>query len=116
MWRGEPTTWGDVDQKVIASVAEATREGKAVVLLSGTITSPSTRALIAELGARHPHFRHVSYDAVSASALRSLASRMPDRTHVPLPVEGKAREVATTEAVRARPVSAAISPMRHGAL
>lgn len=45
-------------------------------------------------------------DASSAQTtehlLRSLAARMPERAHVPLPVEGKPRSVATTEVDTAR--------------
>jgi molybdopterin-containing oxidoreductase family iron-sulfur binding subunit len=69
-WQGRPARWSEIDERVATHLAEAERDRRPVVLLSGTITSPSTRALVAEFGARFPGFRHVTYDAVSASALR----------------------------------------------
>ena len=68
LWHGEPASWNEIDARVEAGLAAASRRG--IVLLSGTIVSPSTRALIAEWSARFPRFRHVVYDAVSFSALR----------------------------------------------
>ncbi|PYR10020.1 MAG: hypothetical protein DMF99_13330 [Acidobacteria bacterium] len=68
LWHGEPASWSEIDARVKPQVAAASRRG--IVLLSGTIVSPSTRALIAEWSARFPRFRHVVYDAVSFSALR----------------------------------------------
>jgi Fe-S-cluster-containing dehydrogenase component/anaerobic selenocysteine-containing dehydrogenase len=69
LWHGEPASWSEIDARVEAQLAAASRRG--IVLLSGTIVSPSTRALIAEWSARFPRFRHVVYDAVSFSALRA---------------------------------------------
>src|SRR6266849_4468032 len=69
-WLGVPVTWPEVDARIEERL-RAVRAGRHnLVLLSGTIVSPSTRALIAEWTARVPGFRHVVYDAVSCSALR----------------------------------------------
>jgi Fe-S-cluster-containing dehydrogenase component len=70
LWHGEATTWDDMDARVEARLAAAIAAHHGVALLSGTIVSPSTRAVIAEWSARIPGFRHVAYDAVSYSALR----------------------------------------------
>ena len=70
LWYGEPTTWQDIDARVEARLAAAVAARHRVALLSTTIVSPSTRAVIAEWSARVPGFRHVVYDAVSYSALR----------------------------------------------
>lgn len=43
--------------------------GKAVALLTSTINSPSTLAIISEFVAKHPGSRHVQYDAVSYSGM-----------------------------------------------
>nr|WP_294994648.1 TAT-variant-translocated molybdopterin oxidoreductase [uncultured Sediminibacterium sp.] len=43
--------------------------GGNVVLLTSTVTSPSTKAVIAEFLAKYPGSRHVTYDAVSYSAM-----------------------------------------------
>lgn len=62
---GQAENWKNTDAKV----AQALRGGS-VVLLSSTIISPSTRAVIAEFIAKNPGAKHVTYDAVSYTALR----------------------------------------------
>lgn len=64
---GKDATWADVNAKVKASLAEATAAGQAVVVLTNTMASPSTDALLAELKAKYPTVKHVVYDAVSES-------------------------------------------------
>lgn len=60
-------TWSDVDAKVKASLADAKATGAQVVLLTGTLASPSTSKLVTEFMANNPTAKHVIYDAVSSS-------------------------------------------------
>ncbi|RZJ33466.1 MAG: 4Fe-4S dicluster domain-containing protein [Flavobacterium sp.] len=60
---GKTASWADVDNKVKTGLAE----GGQVVILTGTLASPSTEKLIAEFLAKHPGSKHVIYDAVSSS-------------------------------------------------
>ena len=62
--KGNVTTWKNVDDAVSASLSKGTN-----VILSSTIISPSTKAVIAEFVAKHPNSKHVTYDAISYSAL-----------------------------------------------
>src|SRR5919201_6143166 len=52
LWQGEATTWDEVDARVEARLAAAVATHHGVALLSSTIVSPSTRAVIAEWSAR----------------------------------------------------------------
>ena len=61
-------TWGEADLKIKASLADAKAKNGQVVLLTGTLASPSTEKLIAEFIAQNPTAKHVVYDAVSESA------------------------------------------------
>ncbi|MDI9255819.1 TAT-variant-translocated molybdopterin oxidoreductase [Flavobacterium sedimenticola] len=61
-------TWAAADLKIKASLADAKAKGGQVVLLTGTLASPSTEKLIAEFIAQNPTAKHVVYDAVSESA------------------------------------------------
>ena len=61
-------TWQEADLKIKTSLAEAKAKGGQVVLLTGTLASPSTEKLIAEFIAKNPTAKHVIYDAVSESA------------------------------------------------
>ncbi|KOS07660.1 quinol:cytochrome C oxidoreductase [Flavobacterium akiainvivens] len=64
----KPATWTTVDAKVAKGLAEAAAGGGQVVVLTGTVASPSTEKLIAEFGAKYgANFKHVVYDAVSSS-------------------------------------------------
>jgi MoCo/4Fe-4S cofactor protein with predicted Tat translocation signal len=64
--KGKAATWSQVDQEIRTRLTGV--QGK-VVLVSNTIISPSTKAVIREFGAQFPSFEHVTYDANSASAL-----------------------------------------------
>jgi molybdopterin-containing oxidoreductase family iron-sulfur binding subunit len=61
-------TWQEADLKIKASIADAKTKGGQVVLLTGTLASPSTEKLIAEFIAKNPTAKHVVYDSVSESA------------------------------------------------
>ena len=60
-------TWSEVDAKVKASLADAKATGAQVVLLTGTLASPSTDKLVSEFLVNNPTAKHVIYDAVSSS-------------------------------------------------
>ena len=60
----EVTGFDAFDKMVGAAIA-----GKTVALLTSTINSPTTLAIIAEFLAKYPGSRHVQYDAVSYSGM-----------------------------------------------
>jgi MoCo/4Fe-4S cofactor protein with predicted Tat translocation signal len=68
--KGKEVTWGGADD----AVAVALKAGGAIRLLTSTIISPSTKAVISEFAAKHQDFKHIAYDAVSYSAL-NLANK-----------------------------------------
>ncbi len=70
-WLGHPQTWPEIDARIEERLAAANGRGGSIVLLSSSIVSPSTQALVGDWARRYPSFRHVVYDAVSFSALRS---------------------------------------------
>lgn len=62
--KGQEATWKTVDE----TVAAALKSGN-VRILSSTIISPSTKAIISEFTAKYPGTKHVTYDAISYNAL-----------------------------------------------
>ena len=64
---GKEASWADVNTKVKASLEDAKAKGGNIVVLTNTMASPSTDALIASLVAKYPTTKHVVYDAVSES-------------------------------------------------
>ncbi|MFO0356256.1 MAG: TAT-variant-translocated molybdopterin oxidoreductase [Sphingobacteriaceae bacterium] len=68
--KGKDATWSSADE----TVAKALTAGGAVRILTSTIISPSTKAVIAEFTAKYPSAQHVTYDAISYNAL-TLANK-----------------------------------------
>jgi molybdopterin-containing oxidoreductase family iron-sulfur binding subunit len=64
---GKAASWSDVDTMVKAALADAKSTGGQVVVLTGTLASPSTEKLIGEFTAKNGG-KHIMYDAVSSSA------------------------------------------------
>jgi Fe-S-cluster-containing dehydrogenase component/anaerobic selenocysteine-containing dehydrogenase len=69
LWQGQPASWDAVDARIEKRLAQAAANGRRVALLSRTILGPATRHLIGEWTNRRG-FEHVTYDAVSFTALR----------------------------------------------
>ena len=66
---GKKSSWAEVDREVQAEFANIRGDRGAVRFLSGTITSPTTRAAIQEFLKSLPDARHIVYDPLSNSAL-----------------------------------------------
>jgi molybdopterin-containing oxidoreductase family iron-sulfur binding subunit len=98
LWNDKTATWEEVDRQIQESLAHARDLGGKVVLLSQTVTSPSTREIIGEFGKAHPKFQHVVYDAVSYSALREANSKSFDRAVIPHYAFDKARVIVGIDA------------------
>jgi MoCo/4Fe-4S cofactor protein with predicted Tat translocation signal len=65
---GKDSTWQAADMKIKASIADAKAKDKQIVILTGTLASPSTEKLIADFIAKNPNAKHVIYDSISESA------------------------------------------------
>ena len=98
LWQGQPVQWQELDRRMAGLLAAARQRAGRVVLLSGTITSPSTREIIAEWARQFPGFRHVVYDAISLSALRTANRESFGRAVVPHYAFDKARVIVGLEA------------------
>jgi Fe-S-cluster-containing dehydrogenase component len=72
---GHEAAWGDIDRDVRARLDAVRRRGGAVRVLSGTITSPTTRALLQSFLGGFADARHVVYDPVSCSAVLDAHER-----------------------------------------
>lgn len=66
---GNPATWSNVDAEIGTKLAEISAKGGAIRILSSSIISPSTKAVLAEFAAKYPTTKHVAYDAISYSGI-----------------------------------------------
>jgi MoCo/4Fe-4S cofactor protein with predicted Tat translocation signal len=62
-------SWEQVDKDIMGQLAQIAGNGTPLRLVSSTIISPSTKAVIADFKAKYPTTTHIQYDANSASAL-----------------------------------------------
>ncbi|HEV2832452.1 MAG TPA: 4Fe-4S dicluster domain-containing protein, partial [Hanamia sp.] len=67
MAQGKEATFEAIDKMVASGLAA--NAGKPLVLLTSSITSVTTKQIIAEVLAKYPGSRHVQYDAVSYSGM-----------------------------------------------
>jgi len=65
----KPAAWDAVDGSVLEALAAMKRSGKAVRFLTGTVNGLTARASIARFLAGFGDGKHVSYDALSCSAM-----------------------------------------------
>ena len=66
---GKDTDWKTVDAEIASKLKAIGNSNKRMVLLTSTIISPSVQAIIEKYKATYSNFSHVSYDAVSYSAM-----------------------------------------------
>lgn len=66
---GAPASWENVDKEITSKLAEIAAANGKIRILSSTIISPSTKKVVAEFAAKYPNTKHITYDAVSCSAM-----------------------------------------------
>lgn len=65
---GTTISWADADKEILATLKGLKEANEPVVLLTGTLASPSTEKVIEDFITAYPNIKHVVYDAVSESA------------------------------------------------
>ena len=98
LWLGRAAAWQEIDKRILDSLREARESKREIVLLSGSIVSPSTRSIIAEWRRSYPNFRHVEYDPISFSAMRAANEQSFGRSVIPHFAFDKARVIVGLEA------------------
>jgi molybdopterin-containing oxidoreductase family iron-sulfur binding subunit len=98
LWKGQPANWAAIDRQVVESLRAADQSGQRIVLLTKTLTSPSTLEIIADWSKHHRNFRHIVYDAVSMSAMRAANAESFGRAVIPHYNFDKARVIVGLEA------------------
>jgi len=98
LWKGQPVKWPAIDGQGRDALRAAEKDRRPIVLLYGTITSPSTLQIVGEWSKRYAGFRHVVYDAVSLSAMRAANAASFGRAVIPHYAFDKARMIVGLEA------------------
>jgi len=66
---GGDASWGQVDEFIKSELTAIKAGGKKIRLITSTVHSPSTLAVIADFVAQYPNAKHVNYDAVSYTGI-----------------------------------------------
>ncbi len=67
---GGPVEWDLADAEIMQALRGISDSGGSIVLLTPSVYSPSTQAVIEEFKASYPGTEWIPYDAISASAIR----------------------------------------------
>jgi molybdopterin-containing oxidoreductase family iron-sulfur binding subunit len=80
---GEIISWADADKEIVSKLNELKEANKSVVLLTGSMASPSTDKVIEGFIAANPNAKHVVYDAVSESGAADAFKAMYGKRALP---------------------------------
>jgi molybdopterin-containing oxidoreductase family iron-sulfur binding subunit len=78
-----PAAWADVDRQIIDILAATKKTGEKVRVLTGTITSPTSREAIVKFLSQFKDGKHIAYEAVSAAAIREAHARTHKTSETP---------------------------------
>ncbi len=67
--QGKQTTWSDLDGAIKVKLDELASSGGSIRFVTPTVTSPTLQACIDQFLSRFENARHVTYDAMSCSAI-----------------------------------------------
>jgi molybdopterin-containing oxidoreductase family iron-sulfur binding subunit len=67
--QGKEATWEEADREILRQLEQIHRRGGAVRVLTGTVTSPTLRALIQKFLTRFPDGKHIIHEPLSCSAI-----------------------------------------------
>ena len=91
-------SWEQVDKEIMAALTQIAASGTPIRLVSSTIISPSTKAVIADFTAKYPATRHITYDANSSSAMLKANEVSFGKAVVPAYDFSKAKTIVGIEA------------------
>ena len=66
---GKEVSWNDLDKSVVQGLQKAREKGQQIVLLTETVTSPSTIYYIQKFLKKYSNAIHIEYDPISYSAI-----------------------------------------------
>ena len=95
---GNVISWADADAEIGATLATLRDTNNPVVLLTGTMASPSTTKIVGEFKAAYPNVKHVVYDAVSESGAADAFQEVYGKRALPNYHLDKAEVIVSFEA------------------
>lgn len=72
---GTDTSWENLDNETLTALETAQKQGKQIVILTTTLASPSTYAILKAFTEKYPNTKHIEYDAISEEATLQAFSK-----------------------------------------
>lgn len=95
MFNGKPIAWAEMDTQIKEALEKVAATGGRTYLISNTIISPSTQAVISEFAAKLGNVTHIQYDAVSYNAVRQANQLSFNKAVIPSYAFDKAMAIAS---------------------
>lgn len=83
--KGKAITWANADKEIISTLQKINNSGKEIVILSSTVFSPSTLAVINDFKSVYPQANLVTYDGVSFSGMVDAYKSLTGKAAIPYP-------------------------------
>lgn len=83
MMAGAPKSWKEVDAEISNKLSSIALAGGKIVILSNTIISPSTNAVIGDFKNKFTNVQHIQYDAISYNAIREANASSFGKSVIP---------------------------------
>jgi MoCo/4Fe-4S cofactor protein with predicted Tat translocation signal len=102
--------WKTIDREVVSQLNTISGRGGAIRIVTSTIMSPSTKAVISQFVAKYPTARHIMYDANSVFGLVSANQTSFGKATVPAYDFSKAKTIVS---IGADFLGTWIAPLEH---
>ncbi len=80
---GSKASWSEIDKDVMGKLRSVANSGAKIAIVSNTILSPSTKAVINDFIAKYPSAEHITYDPYSADAIVEANKRISGKAVLP---------------------------------
>ncbi|UHG91535.1 TAT-variant-translocated molybdopterin oxidoreductase [Spirosoma oryzicola] len=97
--RGESDIdWATADREIVTQLNSVASRGGAIRIVTSTILSPATKAVVADFVAKYPTARHIMYDANSAFGITQANQASFGKAVIPSYDFGKAQTIVSVGA------------------
>lgn len=80
---GKEISWADADAEIMKGLSDVAAANGNIRILSSTIISPTTKAVINDFKTKYPTTKHISYDANSSYAILAANKMMFGKSFIP---------------------------------
>lgn len=80
---GKEYDWDTIDNTIKQKLTSISASGRQIAIVSSSLVSPTTHTLLAEFAQKYPGTKHITYDAVSYSAIADAHQKTHNQRIIP---------------------------------